>query len=364
MDRTTLALGLVALAAASDGDMAQLSICDEKDPAQQWVLRTGAWGTNNTLVNFHNGGTTPQCLDIPSWAVSKEGASVQSYHCVCENHTLCPGQGKYPAKNYNEQWTFEAKTGHIRIMDEHRQPGLCLEATQPRDGAPLQLWECDATRNAVQKWMLNTGNASLPLIRLLSHDDDGDDWCLSTAKGGAPTPTPSGPTPPPTPNANAFPCVGASVSQYPWCDTGKSADERALLLAQALTPAEAATQLSTFSFTRNHSGSVPGVPRLRLPPYNYHSEGLHGVRDSCDGEATLWPQVVAMAATGNLTLVHEMGRFMGQGFRAAANVLRSDGEAMPNKGCGLSVYGPTINIIRDPRWGRNQESVSEDPWLR
>ena len=74
----------------------------------------------------------------------------------------------------------------------------------------------------------------------------------------------------------------------------KTFADRSLLLASALTPAEAVTQLSTFSFTSNHSGVVPGVPRLRLPPYNYHSEGLHGVRDSCDKpSATLWPQVAS-----------------------------------------------------------------------
>ena len=86
----------------------------------------------------------------------------------------------------------------------------------------------------------------------------------------------------------------------------------------------------------------PGVPRLRLPEYNYHTEGLHGVRDSCDSPATLWPQVSGMAATGNLSLIREMGSFMGASFRAANNANR--GKPLPSKGCGLSVYGPTMNI--------------------
>ena len=156
----------------------------------------------------------------------------------------------------------------------------------------------------------------------------------------------------------ASPCANAT---FPWCDTTKSFLARAMLLAAALTPAEQITQLSTFSFTSNHSGMNPGVPRLRLPEYNYHTEGLHGVRDSCDSPSTLWPQVSAMAATGNISLIHEMGAFMGAGFRAANNMNR--GKPLPDKGCGLSVYGPTMNINRDPRWGRNQETVSEDPFL-
>ena len=157
------------------------------------------------------------------------------------------------------------------------------------------------------------------------------------------------------------PCTNASLATFPWCDTTKSFLARATLLAAALTPAEQLTQLSTFSFTSNHSGMNPGVPRLRLPEYNYHTEGLHGVRDSCDSPSTLWPQVSGMAATFNISLIHEMGTLMGAGFRAANNANR--GKPLPDKGCGLSVYGPTMNINRDPRWGRNQETVSEDPYL-
>ena len=96
------------------------------------------------------------------------------------------------------------------------------------------------------------------------------------------------------------PCVNASLATFPWCDTTKSFLARATLLAAALTPAEQLTQLSTFSFTSNHSGMNPGVPRVRLPEYNYHTEGLHGVRDSCDSPSTLWPQVSGMAATFNM----------------------------------------------------------------
>ena len=94
-------------------------------------------------------------------------------------------------------------------------------------------------------------------------------------------------------------------SPFPWCDWSKIFEARAALLAAARTPSEQVTQLSTFSFIKNHSGWNPAVARVGLPEYNYHSEGLHGVRDSCDAPATLWPQVIGwawrpqgMAATG------------------------------------------------------------------
>ena len=112
----------------------------------------------------------------------------------------------------------------------------------------------------------------------------------------------------PADTTKSWPCANASLVSFPWCDRTKPFSQRAALLAAELSPQEQATQLSTFSFTSNHSGYTPGVPRVRLPAYGYHTEGLHGVRDACDSPATLWPQVVAMAATGNLKLMRAMGK--------------------------------------------------------
>lgn len=112
--------------------------------------------------------------------------------------------------------------------------------------------------------------------------------------------------------------------------------------------AEKISQLSTMSFTK--AGHTPGVSRLGVPAYNYHSEGLHGVRDSADLKihATMWPQVTAMAATANMSGVAAMAAAMGQTMRALNNEEKRQGKLF-NKGCGLSLYGPTINIYRDPR---------------
>ena len=354
---SVLAIALLASSSVTpdkgDGYTASLDVCNSSDPHQQWTLRD-AWGANNTLINVALG-TDTKCLDIQGWKVDNEGNPAQSWHCCCEDkQSLCPGHCGYPDKNYNEQWTFEAATGHLRVFGSDRKPGLCLEAKAAQAGAELQLWECTSAHTTVNTWTVNEAKDG-PLLRLVAHDDDGDNFCLTT-KPGSPPPSPGPPPAPATP-----PCANASLSEFPWCNASLSFEARAALLAGALTPAELVEQISTFSFTSNHSGTVPGVERVRLPPYNYHSEGLHGVRDSCDGPATVWPQVVGMAATGNLTLVHEMGKYMGLGFRAARNAL--GGGKLPAKGCGLSVYGPTMNLIRDARWGRNQEVPGEDPYL-
>lgn len=97
----------------------------------------------------------------------------------------------------------------------------------------------------------------------------------------------------------------------------------------------------------NHSESIP---RLGVPEYNYWNEALHGVLAV---GVTSFPQVVALGATWDSDLVH----------RVATAI--SDEARVKNKieGKGLSYWSPTVNIARDPRWGRNEESYSEDPYL-
>jgi hypothetical protein len=276
-------------------------------------------GDNNTLVNSALGSPTA-CLDVENWNVSTSGALIDSHHCCCEDLHICPGKCGQRSKNYNQQWTWNETTHNIQVMDEHRTPGLCLEASEAKAGATLQLAECNPARNTEQEFFLNAKNK--PFIRLLSHDDDGEEWCLSTSAPGAPTPAP-GPI-------RKFPCEGASTTDFPWCDTTKPNYERAAALVKAMTTEQKIPQMSTFSFTKEHGRGInPAIDSLRLPQYNYHSEGLHGVRGDCDKPATLWPQVIGMAATGNLSLVHEMGMHMGLGFRAGNNVLRESRGKMP-----------------------------------
>lgn len=130
-----------------------------------------------------------------------------------------------------------------------------------------------------------------------------------------------------------------------------------------LTEDEKVAQLSTYNFVKG-PGITPGIPRIGVAPTQWHSEGLHGLR--CKGSgvvpayATLFPQVTAMAATRNATAYKLMARVMAVEARALRHKQMLAG-TVPQKGAGLSYWGPTQNIIRDPRWGRGQESVSESP---
>jgi beta-glucosidase len=92
------------------------------------------------------------------------------------------------------------------------------------------------------------------------------------------------------------------------------------------------------------------IPRLGIPNYNYWSEALHGVLAS---GATSFPQAVAMGSTWDPDLVYRVGTVISDEARAL-NATR---------GNGLTYWSPTLNIARDPRWGRNEESYSEDPYL-
>src|ERR1700732_3539263 len=105
--------------------------------------------------------------------------------------------------------------------------------------------------------------------------------------------------------------------------------------------------------------TAPAIPRLNVPAYDYWSEGLHGIARS--GYATLFPQAIGMAATWDAPLVNQISTVISTEARAKYN------EAVRNNihsiYYGLTIWSPNINIFRDPRWGRGQETYGEDPFL-
>src|SRR6266436_7860210 len=106
--------------------------------------------------------------------------------------------------------------------------------------------------------------------------------------------------------------------------------------------------------------TADAVPRLGIPEYNWWNEGLHGVARA--GVATVFPQAIGMAATFDEPLMHQIGDTISTEFRAKyiADVAK-DGSTEWYK--GLTIWSPNINIFRDPRWGRGQETYGEDPYL-
>jgi beta-glucosidase len=101
------------------------------------------------------------------------------------------------------------------------------------------------------------------------------------------------------------------------------------------------------------------VPRLGIPAYNWWNEGLHGVARA--GKATVFPQAIAMAASFNDDLMQEVATAISTEARAKYNLSTQQGRHLQYM--GLTFWSPNINIFRDPRWGRGQETYGEDPFL-
>ncbi|MGI4756623.1 MAG: glycoside hydrolase family 3 C-terminal domain-containing protein [Janthinobacterium lividum] len=101
------------------------------------------------------------------------------------------------------------------------------------------------------------------------------------------------------------------------------------------------------------------IPRLNVPAYDYWNEGLHGVARS--GYATMFPQAIGMAATWDAPLLKGIGDVIATEARAKNNEALRHGNH--DIYFGLTFWSPNINIFRDPRWGRGQETYGEDPHL-
>src|SRR5918911_588465 len=101
------------------------------------------------------------------------------------------------------------------------------------------------------------------------------------------------------------------------------------------------------------------VERLGVPAYEWWNEGLHGVARA--GIATVFPQAIGLAATWDTELMHSVADVISTEARAKNNEFVRRGDRGRYK--GLTFWSPNINIFRDPRWGRGQETYGEDPYL-
>jgi beta-glucosidase len=136
----------------------------------------------------------------------------------------------------------------------------------------------------------------------------------------------------------------------PWLDPSLPAAARAHDVVSRMTLDEKAAQLEDWA---------TAIPRLGIPDYQTWSEALHGVANS--GYATVFPQAIGMGATWDPALVHTMGGIISTEGRAKFNqAQREDNHRIFY---GLTFWSPNINIFRDPRWGRGQETYGEDPFL-
>lgn len=104
---------------------------------------------------------------------------------------------------------------------------------------------------------------------------------------------------------------------------------------------------------------APGVPRLGVASYHWWNEALHGVARA--GLATVFPQSMAAAASFDVALQESVGKAVAVEARAKYNLFRAKGDRRIYR--GLTLWSPNVNIFRDPRWGRGQETFGEDPFL-
>jgi len=166
---------------------------------------------------------------------------------------------------------------------------------------------------------------------------------------------PPAPVGPPLPAGAA--CSQAAARAWPFCDAALDLNARVDDLVGRLSLSEIGSLLQARS-------SAP-IQRLGLPGFYWGSNNIHGISGSNCRASTgrcpvSWPDGVSMAASFNDTAWRLMGRTAGVELRALYNLLYS---SSANPGLGLTSWGPTINILRDTRWGRSQESVSEDPFM-
>jgi beta-glucosidase len=146
--------------------------------------------------------------------------------------------------------------------------------------------------------------------------------------------------------------VGWAQAQGPaYRDTSQPIERRVDDLVGRMTLEEKASQLV------NHTRAIP---RLGVPEYNLWSEALHGV--ARNGIATVFPQAIGLGATFDAGLIHQMAKATALEGRAKFNQALKKGED-GQLFRGLTFFSPNINIFRDPRWGRGQETYGEDPFL-
>ena len=151
---------------------------------------------------------------------------------------------------------------------------------------------------------------------------------------------------------NATAQTAAASGQYTFRDTSLSIEARVNDLVSHLTLEEKVAQMVN---------TAPAIPRLSVPAHNWWNEALHGIART-NYNVTVYPQAIAMAATFDTASMHTMADYTAEEGRAIYNDNVRKGKA-GGQYEGLTYWTPNINIFRDPRWGRGQETYGEDPYL-
>ena len=141
-----------------------------------------------------------------------------------------------------------------------------------------------------------------------------------------------------------------SRDNFIWYDSSLPMEERITALVNSMSLDEKISQLVDESSE---------ISRLGIPRYGWWNEALHGVART--GRATIFPQAIGLAATFDVGLVKQIASAIGDEGRAKFNLAIQNNNR--TRFSGLTYWSPNVNIFRDPRWGRGQETYGEDPWL-
>lgn len=144
--------------------------------------------------------------------------------------------------------------------------------------------------------------------------------------------------------------VAADQTKPLYQDTAQSFEARAVDLVSRMTLEEKVAQMQN---------DAPAIPRLGVPKYEWWNEALHGVARA--GAATSFPQAIGLAASFDPEMMFEVATVISDEGRAKHHEFANRDQR--NRYQGLTFWSPNINIFRDPRWGRGQETYGEDPWL-
>jgi len=153
-----------------------------------------------------------------------------------------------------------------------------------------------------------------------------------------------------TSTAPAAAAAESKATTPPYLDAGRGFDERAADLVSRMTLEEKVAQMQNVA---------TAIPRLGVPAYDWWNEALHGVARA--GAATVFPQAIGLAATFDTALMKEVSTAISD--EARAKHAQFERLGLHKRYEGLTFWSPNINIFRDPRWGRGQETYGEDPFL-
>src|SRR5688572_17420012 len=142
----------------------------------------------------------------------------------------------------------------------------------------------------------------------------------------------------------------AATYEHPWLDPSMSMEDRVNALVSQMTLDEKISQMMH---------QAPALERLGIPEYNWWSEGLHGVARA--GLATVFPQAIGLGATWDDGMLFRVSTVIADEARAKHHEFVRKNKRFLYQ--GLTLWSPNINIFRDPRWGRGQETYGEDPFL-